>query len=102
MTTPRSTRQAGTQLLGEWSNGDEEALGKLFPLVHSELHQLAHHYMSRERTGVWHKLRSRFEGGYFNKILRALMGDEQRFERCSPNFPLRKKFCRSKKRQNRD
>ena len=102
MTTPRSTRQAVTQLLGEWSNGDEEALGKLFPLVHPELHRLTHHYMSRERTGVRHKLRSRFEGGYFNKILRALMGDEQRFERCSQNFPLRKKFCRSKKRQNRD
>ena len=51
MTTPRSTRQAVTQLLGEWSNGDEEALGKLLPLVHPELHRLAHHYMSRERTG---------------------------------------------------
>ena len=51
MTTPRSTRQAVTQLLGEWSHGDEEALGKLFPLVHPELHRLAHHYMSRERTG---------------------------------------------------
>jgi RNA polymerase sigma factor (TIGR02999 family) len=51
MTTPRSTQQAVTQLLGEWSNGDEGALGKLFPLMHPELHRLAHHYMSRERTG---------------------------------------------------
>ena len=51
MTTPPSTRQAVTQLLGEWSNGDDEALRKLFPLVHPELHRLAHHYMSRERTG---------------------------------------------------
>ena len=51
MTTPPSTRQAVTQLLGEWSNGDEGALGKLFPLVHPELHRLAHHYMSRERAG---------------------------------------------------
>src|SRR5215468_5371836 len=51
MTTPPSTRQAVTQLLGEWSNGDEEALRKLFPLVHPELHRLAHHYMSGERTG---------------------------------------------------
>ena len=51
MTTPQSTRQAVTQLLGQWSNGDEGALGKLFPLVHPELHRLAHHYMSRERTG---------------------------------------------------
>jgi len=51
MTTPGSTRQAVTELLGEWSNGNEEALQKLFPLVHPELHRLAHHYMSRERTG---------------------------------------------------
>jgi len=51
MTTPPSTRQAVTQLLGEWSNGDEKALGKLFPLVHPELHRLAHHYMSKERAG---------------------------------------------------
>jgi RNA polymerase sigma factor (TIGR02999 family) len=51
MTTPRSTRQAVTQLLSEWSNGDEAALDKLFPLVHPELHRLAHHYMSRERPG---------------------------------------------------
>jgi len=51
MTTPQSTQQAVTQLLGEWSSGDEGALGKLFPLVHPELHRLAHHYMSRERAG---------------------------------------------------
>ena len=51
MTTPRSTQKAVTQLLGEWSSGDDEALGKLFPLVHPELHRLAHHYMSRERIG---------------------------------------------------
>jgi hypothetical protein len=41
MTTPSFRRQAVTQLLGEWSNGDEGALAKLFPLVHPELHRLA-------------------------------------------------------------
>ena len=51
MTTPPSTRQEVTQLLGEWSGGDEGALEKLFPLVQPELHRLAHHYMSRERAG---------------------------------------------------
>ena len=51
MTTPSSTRQEVTQLLGEWSGGDEGALEKLFPLVQPELHRLAHHYMSRERAG---------------------------------------------------
>jgi hypothetical protein len=44
MTTPPSTRQAVTQLLGDWSGGDEGALEKLFPLVQPELHRLAHHY----------------------------------------------------------
>src|SRR6187549_25433 len=51
MTTPPSTRKDVTQLLGEWSGGDEGALAKLVPLVQPELHRLAHHYMSRERAG---------------------------------------------------
>ena len=51
MTTLPSTRQEVTQLLGDWSGGDEGALEKLFPLVQPELHRLAHHYMSRERAG---------------------------------------------------
>ena len=51
MMTPPSTRQEVTQLLGDWSGGDERAPGKLFPLVQPELHRLAHHYMSRERAG---------------------------------------------------
>jgi RNA polymerase sigma factor (TIGR02999 family) len=51
MTTPSSTRQTVTQLLGAWSGGDEGALEKLIPLVQPELHRLAHHYMSRERPG---------------------------------------------------
>jgi RNA polymerase sigma factor (TIGR02999 family) len=40
-----------TQLLIAWADGDESALEKLAPLVHSELHRLAHHYMDRERPG---------------------------------------------------
>jgi RNA polymerase sigma-70 factor, ECF subfamily len=51
MTTPSSTRQEVTQLLGDWSGGDDGALEKLFALVQPELHRLAHHYMSRERAG---------------------------------------------------
>ena len=51
MTTPPSTRQEVTQLLGDWSGGDERALEKLIPLVQPELHRLAHYYMSRERAG---------------------------------------------------
>jgi RNA polymerase sigma factor (TIGR02999 family) len=40
-----------TQLLIDWSNGDKTALDKLMPLIHEELRRLAHHYMSRERSG---------------------------------------------------
>jgi RNA polymerase sigma factor (TIGR02999 family) len=51
MTTPSPAEQEVTQLLGDWSGGDEGALEKLIPLVQPELHRLAHHYMSRERVG---------------------------------------------------
>ena len=40
-----------TQLLLAWSDGDESALDRLAPLIHSELHRLAHRYMKRERPG---------------------------------------------------
>jgi RNA polymerase sigma factor (TIGR02999 family) len=38
-------------LLRAWSEGDQSALDKLTPIVYDELHRLARHYMSRERTG---------------------------------------------------
>jgi len=40
-----------TQLLIAWSDGDESALDRLAPLIDSELHRLAHHYMRHERPG---------------------------------------------------
>lgn len=40
-----------TQLLEDWSNGNQTALDKLMPLVDRELHRLAHHYMRREYAG---------------------------------------------------
>ena len=40
-----------TRLLVAWGDGDQSALEELAPLVHSELHRLAHHYMGRERPG---------------------------------------------------
>jgi RNA polymerase sigma-70 factor, ECF subfamily len=51
MTTPPPARQEVTQLLGDWSGGDEAALEKLIPLVQPELRRLAHYYMSREGAG---------------------------------------------------
>ena len=51
MATPSPSQQEVTQLLGDWSGGDQGALEKLIPLVQPELHRLAHYYMSRERAG---------------------------------------------------
>ena len=38
-----------TDLLLHWSEGDQEALNKLIPLVYDELHKLASRYLRRER-----------------------------------------------------
>jgi RNA polymerase sigma factor (TIGR02999 family) len=58
-----------TRLLADWSQGDEAALKKLFPLVYGELHRLAHAYMRRERqdhtlqtTGLVHEAYLRLVG----------------------------------------
>jgi RNA polymerase sigma factor (TIGR02999 family) len=41
-----------TQLLSEWSNGDEHALEALTPLVYNELRRIAGRYLSRERSDL--------------------------------------------------
>jgi RNA polymerase sigma factor (TIGR02999 family) len=51
-----SSPQDVTQLLMAWSNGEQDALEHLIPLVYNELHRLAHRYMERERPG--HTLQS--------------------------------------------
>src|SRR5918998_95728 len=40
-----------TQLLVDWSNGDQSALDKLMPVVYDELRRLASNYLRRERAG---------------------------------------------------
>src|SRR5438132_13553113 len=40
-----------TTLLKKWGKGDESALEQLMPLVHDELHRLAHQHMRREGPG---------------------------------------------------
>lgn len=39
-----------THLLKAWTKGDEQALGKLTPLVYEQLHQVAKRYMAGERS----------------------------------------------------
>jgi len=38
-----------TQLLTEWSRGDDAALAELTPLVYEQLRRLAHHFMEGQR-----------------------------------------------------
>jgi RNA polymerase sigma factor (TIGR02999 family) len=40
-----------TQLLRAWSEGDQQALERLTPLVYRELHRRAHRQMAQERSG---------------------------------------------------
>jgi len=40
-----------SQLLSDLRNGDQEALGRLMPLVYDELRRIASGYMKRERSG---------------------------------------------------
>src|ERR1700687_2787239 len=40
-----------SKLLRAWSDGDQDALNGLTPIVYEELRRLAHHYMKRERPG---------------------------------------------------
>jgi RNA polymerase sigma factor (TIGR02999 family) len=47
--TGEASPQEVTQLLADWSQGDEAALQKLTPLVYVELRRLAHHYMEGQR-----------------------------------------------------
>ena len=49
MSTPESHEV--TQLLLAWNKGDQAALDRLIPLVHTELRRLARHYMRKERAG---------------------------------------------------
>ena len=40
-----------SRLLRAWSDGDQNALNDLTPIVYQELRRLAHYYMERERPG---------------------------------------------------
>jgi RNA polymerase sigma factor (TIGR02999 family) len=50
------SRSRVTDLLRRWGRGDRDALDRLMPLVHQELHRMASRYMTRERAG--HTLQS--------------------------------------------
>src|SRR5437773_7294146 len=49
MDEPSVSPHRVTQLLEQWSHGDDSALAELTPLVYEELRRLAHHFMERQR-----------------------------------------------------
>ena len=49
MEEPLASPHRVTQLLTEWSHGDDAALAELTPLVYQELRCLAHHFMEGQR-----------------------------------------------------
>jgi RNA polymerase sigma-70 factor, ECF subfamily len=49
MDEPSVSPHRVTQLLQQWSHGDDSALTELTPLVYEELHRIAHHFMERQR-----------------------------------------------------
>src|SRR6185295_20125935 len=51
MTALPTTPEEVTQLLLDWSAGNQAALDKLMPLVYRELRKMAHNYLNRERRG---------------------------------------------------
>jgi RNA polymerase sigma factor (TIGR02999 family) len=51
MPIPSLPPQEVTQLLVDWGNGNQAALDRLMPVVYTEVRQLAHWYMRRERPG---------------------------------------------------
>jgi len=73
-----------TQLLAEWSSGDESALGELLPLVEKELHRLAHHYMSRERPGHTLQTTALINEAY----LRLVHGKQKHFQNRAHFFAV--------------
>jgi RNA polymerase sigma factor (TIGR02999 family) len=49
MDTPSVSQQRVTELLVQWSQGNDAALVELTPLVYEELHRVAHHHLSGQR-----------------------------------------------------
>src|SRR5216110_3594074 len=49
MDEPSVSPHRVTQLLEQWSHGDDAALAELTPLVYEELRRLAHHFMEGQR-----------------------------------------------------
>jgi len=51
MDSPLVSQQRVTELLEQWSHGNEAALAEVTPLVYEELRRIAHYHMGGQRSG---------------------------------------------------
>src|SRR5689334_12451151 len=51
MDAPSISQQRVTELLAQWSQGNDAALAELIPLVYEELRRVAHRHLSGQRSG---------------------------------------------------
>jgi RNA polymerase sigma factor (TIGR02999 family) len=79
-----------TKLLEKWSGGDEAALEQLMPLVHDELHRLAHQHMRRESPGHILQTSALINEAY----LRLVSEPEIRFENRAHFFGIAARLMR--------
>jgi RNA polymerase sigma-70 factor (ECF subfamily) len=51
VSTSEAARDEVSALLRAWTDGDQQALARLTPIVYDELRRLAHYHLKRERSG---------------------------------------------------
>jgi len=76
--------QEVTELLQSWARGDRSALDRLVPLVHEELHRLAHRCMRHEQPGHTLQTTALVNEAY----LRLVNADNVRWEDRSHFFAI--------------
>lgn len=47
-----ASQQRITRLLKAWAGGEQDALGRLAPMIYEELHRIAQRYMRKEKSGA--------------------------------------------------
>ena len=102
-----------TQILKDWSDGNEEASAKLMPLVYDELRRLARDYLRRERgdhtlqaTALVHEAYLRMVGegnvtwqnrahfyGIAARLMRRILVDHARAHNAAKRGGLQQKFA---------
>ena len=81
--------QEVTEMLVAWSNGDESALERLIPLVHDELHRLAHRYMNQERSGHMLQTTALVNEAYLRLVDSSHVEETAKVLKVSPDTVMR-------------